>query len=78
MIEGLRRELRGIATHLTLALLHIYLVTQDDEGEVLGIVWAGLDKKFIAPTVKSLERFSTVHVVHENTAIRASVEGDTK
>ena len=77
-VEGIGRETKSIATHLTLAFLHIYLVTQDDKGEVLGIVWAGLDKEFIAPTVQSLERFSTVHVIHENTAIRASIEGDTK
>jgi hypothetical protein len=37
-----------------------------------------LDKEFIAPTVKSLKRFRTVHIVHENTAICASVESDAK
>jgi len=70
--------MREIATYLTLAFLHIYLVTQDDKGKVVRIMRTGLDKEFIAPTVKSLERFRTVHIIYQNTAICASVKGDTK
>jgi len=74
-VEGNKRD---IATHLTLAFLHIYLIPQDDKGKVVRIVRTGLDKEFIAPTVKSFERFRTVHIIYQNAAICASVKGDTK
>ena len=42
-------------THLPLVLLYINLVAENDEGEVLGVVRAGLDEEFVTPAVKRLE-----------------------
>ena len=42
-------------THLPLVLLYINLVAEDDEGEVLGVVRAGLDEEFVTPAVERLE-----------------------
>jgi hypothetical protein len=63
---------------LTLVLLHIYLIPQNDKGEVLWVMRASLDEKFISPTVKGLKRLCTVDVVHEHTAIRPPIECDTQ
>lgn len=39
---------------------------------------AGLDEELIAPAVERLERFRAVHVVHEDAAVRSTVESDTE
>ena len=65
-------------SYLTLALLHINLVPEHDEGEVLGVVWARLDKELVPPAVESLKRLGAVHVVDENAAVRATVESHTQ
>ena len=44
-----------ITTHLTLILLNINLIAQYDKGEVLRIMWAGLNEELVAPTIESLE-----------------------
>lgn len=62
-------------SYLPLAFLHINLVTEDNKGEVLGIVWARLDEKLVAPAVQRFKGFCTVDVVYEYAAIRASVVG---
>ncbi len=62
------------ATCLTLALLHINLVPEHNEREVLRVVWAGLDKELVAPAVEGLEGLGAVDVVHEHAAIRPTVE----
>lgn len=62
-------------SYLPLAFLHINLVTEDNKGEVLGIVWTRLDEKLVAPAVQRLEGFCTVDVVYEYTAICASIIG---
>jgi hypothetical protein len=64
--------------NLPLILLHINLVTQHDEGEILRIPGAGLDEELVPPTVQCLERLGTVDVIYEDTAVRTAVERDTK
>ena len=64
--------------YLTFALLHINLVAEDDEGEVLRVMWASLDEELVPPAVESLERLGAVDVVDEYTAVRATVEGNTQ
>ena len=64
--------------HLPLVLLHINLVAEDDEGEVLGVVRTGLNEEFVAPAVERFEGLGAVHVVDEHTAVCATVEGDTE
>ena len=63
---------------LPLILLHIDLVAQHDEGEVLGVPGASLDEELVPPTVQSLERLGAVDVVNEDAAVCATVEGDTE
>ena len=63
---------------LPLTLLHINLIAQHDEGEVLRVPGAGLDKELIPPTVQGLERLGAVDVVNEDTAVRAAVERDSE
>ena len=65
-------------SHLTLALLHINLVAEHNEGEVLRIVWACLDEELVAPTIERLEGLGAVHVVDEYAAVRPTVEGHPK
>jgi len=63
---------------LPLILLHIDLVAQHDEGEVLGVPRAGLYEELVPPAVQSLERLGTVDVVNEDAAVCTSVERDTE
>lgn len=63
---------------LPLVLLHIDLVAQHDEGEVLRISGAGLDKELVPPTVQGLERLGAIDVVNKDTAVRTAVERDTE
>ena len=63
---------------LSLILLHIDLVAQHDEGEVLGISGASLDEELVPPTVQGLERLGAVDVVNEDAAVCAAVECDTE
>jgi len=37
--------------YLSLALFHVNLITEHNEGEVLWVVWARLYEKLISPTV---------------------------
>lgn len=69
---------QGKRAYLSLVLLHINLVPQHDEREVLGVMRAGLDKELVAPAVEGLERFRAVHVIHEHATVCATVEGDTE
>jgi len=63
---------------LPLILLHIDLVAQYDEGEVLGVPGAGLNEELVPPTVQGLERLGAVDVVNEDAAVCAAVERDTE
>lgn len=74
--RSLWRKVRG--SYLTLVLLHVNLVSQDNEGEIFRIMWARLDEELIAPTVKCLERLGTVHVVYEDATVGTSVERHTE
>lgn len=69
---------RAFLGDLPLILLHIDLVSQYDEGEVLGVTRAGLNEELVPPTVQSLERLGAVDVVHEDTAVRSTVERDAQ
>ena len=64
--------------YLTLALLHINLVPQHDEGEVLRVMWARLNQELVPPAVECLKGLGAVDVVDEYTAVRATVEGNTQ
>jgi len=63
---------------LPLIFLHIDLVAQHDEGEVLGVPGASLDEELVPPTVQSLERFGAVDVVNEDAAVCAAVKRDAE
>lgn len=65
-------------THLPLALLHINLISEHHEGEVLRIVWAGLDEELIPPAVQRLEGLCAVYVIYEYTAVRTTVKRHTE
>ena len=75
---GLAPGHRAFLGNLPLVLLHIDLVPQHDEGEVLGVSGAGLDKEFVPPTVQGFERLGAVDVVNKDTAVCAAIERDTK
>ena len=75
---GLAPSHRAFLGDLSLILLHIDLVTQHDEGEVLRVPGASLDEELVPPTVQSLERFRAVDVVNENAAVCTAVERDTE
>ena len=75
---GLAPGHRAFLSYLPLVLLHIDLVPQHDEGEVLRIPWAGLDEELVPPTVQGLERLGAVDVVNEDTTIRTAVESDAE
>lgn len=59
----------------SLALLDVDLVSQDDEWEVVWIVWGGLDEELVAPGIEGVKRLCRVDVVDEDTAVGAAVEG---
>ena len=63
---------------LPLILLHVDLVAQHDEGEVLGVPGAGLDEELVPPTVQGLERLGAVDIVNEDAAVRTAVKRDTE
>jgi len=75
---GLTPRHGPLLCYLTLILLNINLVTQDDEREVIRIMRACLDQEFVSPTIKHLERLCVIDVIHQNTAICAAVESDPK
>lgn len=60
-------------SYLSFAFLHVNLVTEDNKGEILGIVWTRLDQKLVAPAVQRLEGLCTVDIIYEHATIRASV-----
>ena len=63
---------------LPLILLHVDLVAQHDEGEVLRVPGAGLDEELVPPTVQGLERLGAVDIVNEDAAVRTAVKRDTE
>lgn len=63
---------------LPLVLLHIDLVAQHDEGEVLGVPGARLNEELVPPTVQSLERLGAVDVINKNAAVSTTVERNTE
>jgi len=75
---GLAPGHRAFLGDLPLILLHIDLVAQHDEGEVLGVPGAGLDEELVPPTVQGLKRLCAVDVVNEDAAVRAAIERDTE
>ena len=63
---------------LPLVLLHIDLVSQHDEREVLGVPGTGLNEELIPPTVQGLKRLGTVDVINKDTAVCTTIERDTE
>ena len=74
VVETLSDRHRARKTYLSLVLLHINLVAEDDEGEVLRVMWTSLNEELVPPAVESLERLGAVDVVDEYTAVRAAIE----
>jgi hypothetical protein len=64
--------------HHSLALLDIHLVTNNNEGEVLRVPRRRLDQELVPPAIERLETLARVDVVHQDAAIRSTVEGDTE
>lgn len=64
--------------YLSLVLLHINLVSQYYEWEVLGITRAGLNQEFVSPAVQGLKRLGAIDIVYEDTAVGTSVESDSQ
>ena len=62
-------------SYLPFAFLHVNLVTEDNEREVLGIMWTRLNEELVAPAVQRLKGLCTVDVVYEHATIRSSVVG---
>lgn len=75
---GLAPGHRAFLSYLPLVLLHIDLVPQHDEGEVLRIPWAGLDEELVPPTVQGLERLGAVDIINEYAAVCTAIERDTE
>ena len=75
---GLAPGHRAFLGDLPLVLLHIDLVAQYDEGEVLGVTGACLDEELVPPTVQGLERLGAVDVINKDAAVRAAIERDTE
>ena len=69
---------RPLLRHDPLALLHVYLVAQHDEGEVVRVVRAGLDEELVAPAVERLKAPRVVHVVDQHTAVGSAIERHTE
>ena len=61
-----------------LTLLHVDLIAEDHKREALGILWACLNQELIAPTVKGIEALRVVDVVYQDTAVGATIEGDSQ
>jgi hypothetical protein len=59
-------------------VLNINFVTKNDEWEVVGISWSGLNQELISPAVEVLESLCNIDIKHKNTAISTSVESNTK
>ena len=60
------------------SVLHIDLVSQHDEGEILGISRRSLDQELLTPAIQVFEGFGHVHVEHQHAAVRTTVESHTK
>jgi hypothetical protein len=63
---------------LTLALLHVHLVAQQDKGKGVGIARTSLQQEFIAPRVQRLKAAHIVDVVAQDAAICSTVECDAQ
>ena len=50
--------------YLTLAFLHIYLISQNNKWEILRVMGACLDKEFVPPAIESLEGLGAVYVIY--------------
>mmetsp|Transcript_21 Transcript_21/g.73 ORF Transcript_21/g.73 Transcript_21/m.73 type:complete len:247 (+) Transcript_21:426-1166(+) len=57
------------------ARVHIHLVPQHDEGEVVWVPRPRLDEELITPAVEVVESFSHIHIKAEHTRVRTAVEG---
>lgn len=64
--------------HLSLVLFDVNLVAQYNEGEVLGVMRAGLDEELVPPAIESFERLCAVHIIDEYAAVGTPVESHTE
>jgi hypothetical protein len=65
-------------TNLAFAFLDVYLISQYHEREVLRIMRASLNKKFVAPAVECLEGLRAIHIIDKHTTVCSTVECDTE
>ena len=56
------------------SVLHVNLVADDNEGEVLGVSGACLDEELVSPAVERLECVAHRHVVHQHAAVGTAIE----
>ena len=61
-------------TYLSLVLLHINLISQDDKWEILRVMRARLNQELVAPTVESLKGLGAVDIVYQNAAVCATIK----
>ena len=60
------------------SVLHIDLVTQNDEGEVFRVTGSSLDEELLAPAVQVLESLGNVNVEDQDAAVGSTVESDSQ
>ena len=59
-------------------VLEINLVTEDDEGEVVGVAGTSLDEELISPAVQVLEGLGNIHIKDQDAAVGTTVERNTE
>lgn len=61
-----------------LAVFHIYLVSKDNEREIVRIFRCCVYEELVSPRINGIEGFSIVDVVNQDAAISATVECNSK
>lgn len=75
---GLAPSLSALLRNDTFGLVHIDLISKNDEWKVVRIAWRCLDQKFVSPAVQSFKGFRVGDVVNEHAAVRATIERYTQ
>jgi hypothetical protein len=59
-------------------LVEIDLISDDHEWERLTILRVGLNQELLAPAVERVEGLGDVHIIHQHTTIRTTIECNTE
>lgn len=65
-------------TYCSFGLIHINLIAEYNKREMIRVLRAGLNQKFIAPWIKRFETFRVVHIENQDAAVCATIKGHTK